>query len=892
MTDKRQPYPVLFEALARGGLMLTVNKRLARKLRERYDQWMTTAGQKIWRSPELYSLDAWLNRTLTLLDEDAGLLPMRGALHLWERVIERDVAGTDIELLQIPATARRAQEAHQLLVEYGELPNGVPLSDDHRIFLRWRKAYLAACREGGWFDASEVPGRIGAAVRERRLTIPEAVVLAGFDEISPGLQRLAAAMTAAGAVVSAWEGADGVAGDGLRTACADPEEEVRTAARWARRLLEQGAKNIGIVVVDLQQRRTLLEQVFREEIDPESLVDLDQEENRFSLSLGTPLADQGLVAAALELLGLGFRSSFDTIGYLLRTPYLGGSQRELYDRARFDRRLRSLRRLSFSLHSLRKLLTATKDEDAAPLPELARIFGALAEALKDGRKRLPGEWVKRFSDLLAEVGWPGERPLGSVEFQAFKNWTEQLLPSLVALEPVTGPIDRNEAVALLRRLANEAVFQPESPGGPLQVLGLLESSGLSFDHLWLMGMTDESLPAPVRPNPFIPVPLQIARNMPHAGAERELHFAKRVLERLRAAASQVIFSYPLKDGDVELRPSPLIEAVPQGRLELAASNAPLAKIRLHPPFLETLVDEQGPPLPEGERAAGGTTLLKDQALCPFRAFAHHRLRARALESPEPGLAAVERGNLAHRVLEEFWREIQTHARLASLDQAELTAKLEAIAQRVVTESAGEEAGRPIYLMERRRLVTLIGEWLDTVERKRTPFAVLGLEDRRSVDCGGVVIDTQADRIDELPDGRRIIIDYKTGRVDVGDLLGERLLEPQLPIYGGEEPDKILSAVAFGMLRRGETQFKGVAEATGLLPKVSALAGSKAAGKAGVEDWPDLLARWRWQLAELGDEFARGWAAVDPVNSKKACEYCDLAALCRVDADLWLEDDSE
>ena len=72
----------------------------------------------------------------------------------------------------------------------------------------------------------------------------------------------------------------------------------------------------------------MLEQVFREETDPESLVDLDQEENRFSLSLGTPLADQGLVAAALELLGLGFRSSFDTIGYLLRTPYLGGSQRE------------------------------------------------------------------------------------------------------------------------------------------------------------------------------------------------------------------------------------------------------------------------------------------------------------------------------------------------------------------------------------------------------------------------------------------------------------------------------------------------------------------------------------------------------------------------------------
>ena len=33
---------------------------------------------------------------------------------------------------------------------------------------------------------------------------------------------------------------------------------------------------------------------------------------------------------------------------------------------------------------------------------------------------------------------------------------------------------------------------------------------------------------------------------------------------------------------------------------------------------------------------------------------------------------------------------------------------------------------------------------------------------------------------------------------------------------------------------------------------------------------------------MGDEFVRGWAAVAPVDYKKACEYCDLAALCRID----------
>jgi ATP-dependent helicase/nuclease subunit B len=180
------------------------------------------------------------------------------------------------------------------------------------------------------------------------------------------------------------------------------------------------------------------------------------------------------------------------------------------------------------------------------------------------------------------------------------------------------------------------------------------------------------------------------------------------------------------------------------------------------------------------------------------------------------------------------------------------------------------------------LCALVGEWLEEIEKQRAPFSVDQLEAERSVVCGGISIDTKVDRIDQLADGRRVIIDYKTGRFDVADLLGERLLEPQLPVYGSEEADDDLAGVVIASVRRGECGAKGVAADADLLPKLAAFAGSKTAEKAGIADWPALLTRWRRQLSELGDEFARGHAAVDPVEFKKACQYCDLSGLCRID----------
>src|SRR5690606_29010314 len=106
------------------------------------------------------------------------------------------------------------------------------------------------------------------------------------------------------------------------------------------------------------------------------------------------------------------------------------------------------------------------------------------------------------------------------------------------------PISLNTALNQLKRMAASTIFQPESLAAPVQVLGLLETSGLQFDHIWITGLHDGVWPASPRPNPFIPLPLQRKIGTPHSSAKRELHIAESLLHRIIGSAGEVVLSYP------------------------------------------------------------------------------------------------------------------------------------------------------------------------------------------------------------------------------------------------------------------------------------------------------------------------------------------------------------
>lgn len=863
----------LIKAAADGALILTSNKRLARHLRSAFDTDMQQQEKPVWPTPQIVSFDGWVSRCLAELGESWRLLDGFPALRLWEQVIEEDAAGSALELLQLSTTARKAQEAHQLLVEYGCRVEGCSLTEDQSAFLRWRQRFQDRCQEHQWLDRAELPTLIFAAMQEERLAPPLQVLLAGFDQSSPALQGLKDVVEQYGGKVLDVQPELHASAQIQQHPCADVRQEIEQAARWARSLLQQGAKSIGIVA-DLKKHGSRIERVFRDQIDPAASIALTEEESAFSLSLGSPLAETGPIHAALEILAAGFRLTIDQASFLLRSPYLGGYQSESDNRAKLDIRLRSFRQSHIGPNSLIKSSRLRRRDRAA--------VKYVSKRLKDKSRKLPSDWASDFDKVLRVVGWPKGRSLSSAEYQMVKAWRDKLLPALASLDSVSRPVDRRKALSLLRRLAGEIEFQLEAPTGPVQVVGLLESAGLDFEHLWVMGMGEDVLPSPTRPNPFLPIELQVQFNMPHAGADRELDFARAVINRLKAASSNVIFSYPQREGDCQLRPSPLISDLNPVELVLSGTHDPCQLMQASAPCLTEEFDSRGPIL-TAERGEGGTGILKDQALCPFRAFVHYRLRGHELDSSQPGIDAMTRGNLLHRVLENFWRDVGDQGQLLAMDEKTLGERIDQHVEQAIEDVFAGQSRPPQALLELEqvRLGGLVQEWLTEVEAAREAFSVQELEQEHFEQIGPLRIRTIIDRVDQLLDGNMVILDYKTGMTKVDGLLGERLLEPQLPIYAVADLDSEADGVAFAQVRRGDCKMLGIAREDGLLPKVPGVESSKPLQELGLQNWSQLLDYWRQQLDMLATDFVNGEASVDPVSYDKACQFCDLKGLCRI-----------
>jgi probable DNA repair protein len=289
---------------------------------------------------------------------------------------------------------------------------------------------------------------------------------------------------------------------------------------------------------------------------------------------------------------------------------------------------------------------------------------------------------------------------------------------------------------------------------------------------------------------------------------------------------------------------------------------------------ETVSDAHGPPVAEGAVTTGGTRALEMQAKCPFRAFAEIRLGARPLDSPEPGLDPRERGGFVHAALEEFWKRFPSSSALREATNAEVASALAASVDQALArhDTGDDELARKLIGLERVRLIELLESWV-AVERSRTiEFTVEAPEQERTVQIGGLTVQVRLDRLDRLSNGSYALIDYKSRAPKLGDWDGERPESPQLPIYAvtAAEP---LAALAFAQVRTGDNFYKGYSTIEGALPGAKAVEPAELRGR---------IDEWRRVLDSLGNEFRAGRASVDPKDRFKTCEYCHLAALCRVE----------
>lgn len=859
-------------------LVLTVNNRLSRRLT------LELAGllrqeRQVSELPRILPLSAWLAESANELAFESGedvpayRLDSFATQLVWTEAIRLEEA--ERVLLDASQAARLSMDADVLMDEWAlQVPSGAD-TDEYRGFARWRERYHQTLAGIDAEDANQGYARVLRALEDGRLATPRQLVLAGFTDISPRFQRLLLAFEAQGTHVAQWRDTQRVAAVAQRFEAADQGGEWRAAAAWAAsRLKADPAGRYAIVSPQLEA-----ESPFARRVLSQALAGRDGAPAfAFNVAVGRPLDEWPMARAALAWLRAlaecapGKGCGVGVLGAALLAGHCAGDVRDRARLAAIDARWRRQGQLHIAPQAWRKLL--------GDLPALAQAWNHAMEIwTQGGRQATCDVWMLRMKAALTALGFPGEAPLDSVGYQVMGALGDAL-GSFSALAPAAGRLGGVAAVNLLESVARSSSFQPQrDPLARLDVLGLLEAEGGSWDGVWLLGLTDDVLPASPKPNPLLPLAVLRQARAPRATPEREREWAEGMFAALCRCAPDIIVSHAHMDGERELRPSPLIAA-----LSLTDWTPAIAEAQAVLPQ-ESLDDSQGPPLAAGNRGGGGLDVLDTQARNPLWAFVRHRLGGREL-APYADAATVNvRGQFLHKALEVVWGMMPDQD---ALHEQLAAGRLPALLEQAVAQAADEELKEyapALRTLECQRAQAVLASWLD-LEAQRLPFAVAQVEKNHQWQRGALNLKLRLDRIDRLPDGRNVIVDYKTGVAAAKpepDWSRSRPVNVQLPFYasvladaaGGEAAGLVLAQI-----HARQVAAQGLADEDLGMPGVTLASESKYFDGL---SWPEIRQRWRVAIESLADEYVAGYAA-NVAYRRDDLKYCDALPFLRLHLD--------
>ena len=873
-------------ALAAGATVVTPNNRLARRLTALYDDVQRATGRLAWEAPVVLPWNAWLERLWQRTapsEPDAPvprLVSAAQSAFLWGRI----VGGDRLPLIDERGLCALAADAWSIVHAWGaggESWRGFSGGDDDRqAFVRWADDYSRRLAAADAIDAALLPDWVARHARSSRAWQGASIVLAGFIDETPQQRRLASALTAAGASIERCASVSDVAGTVRTVAATTPRDEALRALQWAReRALADPQATIAVAIEDLGSRREEIRALADDVLCPALQWPSNEDAARpYNLSLGVPASSIPLLGTALDLIALAHGPlPSGRAAALLRSPYLGAADDGWLRRSRLEADWLNEGRRRVGL-----------DETIAAL---ADVDHALFERWRRARDsaRLPSsatsrEWAQFWRTWIEMAGWPGDRPLSSPEWQARDLWDE-LLGEFATFGVVAQRIAASDALASIVALADGHIFQPETTGARVQILGGLEAAGLPFDALWIAGLAAEGWPQAPRPNPLLPLAWQRERDAPHSTAARELAYAQLLTAQWMHGAPAVVFSYARHADDHERAVSLL---VPEGRPHDALAPITTAALQLDTaPSCERVRDDPAPALAAGARMRGGANLIDAQGNCPFQAVARHRLGIERWPRLANALLPVERGTLIHAALAAFWRDVRDHAAFVGLAPDALGDRVAAAAGAALSElpaARWRNIPEAVRAGEALRIASIVQAWLEAFERVRPSFAVEAVELERPFSLSGIELALRIDRVDRLATGGLAIIDYKTGEAKApAAWFDARPQAPQIGLYVLAErvhDERPVRAAAYAQLKSADFAVRGIAADVEAWPALRTPAVLRGVSLA---DWNAAEARWKQTLEALATEVRDGYAAVSPRDGRATCRTCGRQALCRIGA---------
>ena len=792
-------------------LILTPGKRLARDITR---SWVAQqhSTRSVVVTPRVEALDGWLESMWSECAELGRLQSLRLLSHqqelvLWQQIIKEDIAELDgFSLMHPRAAASRAKTARdRLLLFQAERVDGLwshfQFDEDCRVFARWAQQFEQRL--------SQLAATTRYEAYQQLLTTSgfekESVWLYAAPQLVPLPQRVLEHLCQVTLIEPPCHQQDRV----VSVAFSTRETELAAAAEWAYENSQQANARTAIVLLDLEADRDQLEYRLREQF---GCLDAQYNDLPVNFSTGMPLGATPMYRDLLLALEWETRSlSRAEWLALLRSPFLPFSHEQPQQTlALIDRQ--------FQAGSAEVSLESTLHMSATVMPE--STLATTLRNLRSSRQQLGVKSLSEWSDVLRERlniwQWPARASLDSIEYQQLDR-LDSSLDALADLAVVLPHQTFDSALTLWRAVLNDAMFQPKTPYDSVQVMGPLEALGGQYTAMWICGAQQSTFPAKRRIEPFLPLPLQKALGLPEMDEQAWHDAATQMLGIWRAESATLMMTYHESDGGLPTKPSCLITE----RAEYGSTGSLWG--RWHAiQAVEAMPLDVALPVPEGHRT-GGTSLIKDQAACPFRALVKHRLRPTSLATAVMGFSSAERGALLHEALFRFWREVDSQRQLNMLSDETLQSTLESAIRGALQDlqatcerrgfSLRARVGPACWELETKYCRQVLLPWLQLEQKREGPFRVAEAEQAHRLRLGELELSLRPDRVDELEDGRRMVIDYKTRAPARSQWMGARPGEPQLPLYA--LLDNKIEGIAFASMAEQPPQFVGLGEALGL-----------------------------------------------------------------------------
>lgn len=848
----------LLTELARGHTVLTANERLTRLLKRAY--YHQYPQRECQTPPRVLPLTAWLQaqwEQCLLQDEHCPqhwLTPAQSEAWWWQLMTTTPHSPLFLDAWQTVTHVAEAWERVQLwqlplsqLMEQG--------GEDSHWFVALAQRYQQQLTQARACDSVSIYAYLTTAHREHHWCLQTPTYLYGGDPFTPRQQAFFKQVGIEQATMDPRQDPPQI----HRHEFFDANTEWHAMAQWLK--AQPDSKVSACVIPELQTHRDAIERIFQQVFDAEPI------SAAFTCASAQPLAQVPVIHIALRLLQYDGHS-WPLLQWqsVLTNPYLIADEADGLQRQRsFALLLAATPRSHYTLSELHDSLVDASD----PLKTQLKAW------IDHQRSRPPQasimDWAANFQQVLTIVGWPG-RWATTPEIEAVHADWERVTLQWLRLHSL-GSLSANQAWEHLQRICFQHRFQPPQHFSHKGLLGLYEALDQPFDGVWIGGLTAQSFPERVHPNPFIPQSLQRRHHLPKCSQAQALNFAQHLLDRLAQQTPVLIFSHPTHRGEIPQAPSPLIHAHPLQPFigdaqwhDAEAKNAGAAR--------EAYSDHQAPAVASTETLRGGSQILQRQAQCAFQAFAKIRLQAEQPElEPETGITPQQRGTLIHACLEHVWQELKSQQRLLELDDSERTARLEHHIHRVLTQRQRHfpALAVPLYFTtEAACLRQILQHWL-RVESARPPFTVIDIEKTLVVPFGAHRLTIKMDRLDQDDAGRWFLIDYKTGLSQVKAWLDEPLTAPQLPFYS-EQLTYPIHGLLFAALHPQQMSYLGLTWGDCGIPGATIVDSAAA--------WQTHREQWRQQLTQLTSDFLSGIAKAQP-QTPQTCVYCDLPGLCRV-----------